>query len=357
MESLTDEAEISWYQHWGPCKRTLEVLNEDGVCNIGTHNVNSFPDQNEPKLVRMHQTYKDMHVVGMSELNRNWSRMSEKDQLRNKFKKLWRNKRIKTTWLREKNWKFSKVQQGGVALMARGEAATYTQDVSEDSHGLGRWNWMCLEASSVNEKTAIFQIYRPKKNIEDAGSSYMQQKAMMKTNECPLVRFSQDLLKQIDDIILEGFQIILMGDFNIDLTSKDPLIEELKNRGIVDIMEQKHEYKGVPNTRSPGSKPIDGIFSSKSLEVIRCGYDAGDPMMSDHRFVWAQFSWRSMLGDTRAKVCSHKERCLQTKYKKVTKKFNELLEEQIEIHKLLDKAIKLYEGTEDGVPLTDEQST
>ena len=71
-----------WFQHWGPCKREKEILNDGHLCNIGTHNINSFPDKNVPKAVRMMQTYKDMHVVGLSELNRNWLQMPEKDQIR-----------------------------------------------------------------------------------------------------------------------------------------------------------------------------------------------------------------------------------------------------------------------------------
>ena len=51
-----------------------------------------------------------------------------------------------------------------------------------------------------------------------------------------------------------------------------------------------------------------------------------------------------------------KEIRLQTKYKKVMTKFNELLEAQIELHKLLDKAEVLYEETVLRVPLTNEQS-
>ena len=160
--------------------------------------------------------------------------------------------------------------------MMRGQAATYVQDVGEDKDGLGRWNWMCLEATSANHKTAVMQMYRPVKNIVDSGSVYMQQKSRMRTDECPLARFDKDLLAQIDALLIEGYQFILMGDFNIDLTANSKLVEELADRESIDVMKEKHQYRGVPNTRNPGSKPIDGIFASKSLEVVRCGYDAGD---------------------------------------------------------------------------------
>ena len=73
------DVENSWFRHWGPCKREKEILTDEELCNVGTHNINSFPDKNVPKAVRMMQTYKDMHVVGLSELNRNWLQMPEKD--------------------------------------------------------------------------------------------------------------------------------------------------------------------------------------------------------------------------------------------------------------------------------------
>ena len=173
---IVSDVENSWFQHWGPRKREKEKFTDDELCNIGTHNINSFPDRNVPKMVRMLQTYKDMHVVGMSELNQNLFQMQEKDQLREWFKKLLRNKRIKTTWLKDRDWHYLRVQKGGVATMMRGQAATYVQDVEEDKDGLGRWNWMCLEATSANHKTAVMQMYWPVKSTLDSGSVYMQQK-------------------------------------------------------------------------------------------------------------------------------------------------------------------------------------
>ena len=351
-----EEANVRWFPHWGTCKREKDILNDEHLCSVGNHNINSFPDKNVPKMVRMMQTYKDMHIVGMSELNRNWFQMQEKDQPRERFKKLWRSKRLKTSWLKDRDWRHSKVQQGGVATMLRGQAATYVQDVGEDKHGLGRWNWMCMEATSLNKKTCVIQMYRPVRNTEDPGSVFMQHKCRMRTDECPLQRFDEDLLDQIDDLMSEGFQIILMGDFNTDLTSTCTLIEELFLRSIIDVMDDIVGYGDVPNTRRPGSKPIDGIFTSMSLEVERCGYDAGDTMMSDHRFLWAQFTWDSMLGIHRSKVCSVKERRLQTKYDKVLLKFNSLFEGMIDQHKLLEKATKLDNETVQDLPLTEEQA-
>ena len=61
----------------------------------------------------------------------------------------------------------------------------------------------------------------------------------------------------VDDILLEGFQVMLMGDFNMDLSRGNYLIEELEKRGIIDVMKRKLNYTDVPNTRYPGSKPID----------------------------------------------------------------------------------------------------
>ena len=73
-----------------------------------------------------------------------------------------------------------------------------------------------------------------------------------------------------------------MGDFNTDLTADSFLIKELQKNGIIDIMEDHIGYDRAINTRNPSSKPIDGIFASISLEVVRCGYDEGDTLMSDH---------------------------------------------------------------------------
>ena len=104
-----EEANVRWFQHWGTCKREKDILNDKHLCSVGTHNINSFLDKNFPKMVRMMQTYKDMHIVGMSELNRNWFQMQEKDQPRERFKKLWRSKRLKTSWLKDRDWRHSRL--------------------------------------------------------------------------------------------------------------------------------------------------------------------------------------------------------------------------------------------------------
>ena len=146
-----------------------------------------------------------------------------------------------------------------------------------------------------------------------------------------------------------------MGDFNTDLTSDSFLIKELRKKGIIDIMEDRIGYDRAINTRNPGSKPIDGIFASNSLDVVRCGYDAGDTLMSDHTFIWAQFAWDSLLGLQRSKACPPKERRLQIKYEKVMLHFNAMLEEVIERHRLLQKAETLEKEILQGQPLSKAQ--
>ena len=66
----------------------------------------------------------------------------------------------------------------------------------------------------------------------------------------------------------KGYNIIVMGDFNLDVTDEDAyLVKELKTRGIIERITDRHGKQSAPNTFRWGSRTIDGIFSSKEMEM------------------------------------------------------------------------------------------
>ena len=92
-------------------------------------------------------------------------------------------------------------------------------------------------------------------------------------------------------MLIDGFRVIVMGDFNLDVRDdKNKLILELKRRGIRERITGRYGPNSAPNTHERGSYLIDGIFASDEIEMIRGGYRGGNPALSDHRFSWAEFT-------------------------------------------------------------------
>ena len=106
--------------------------------------------------MRMQQEYQNCEVVGISELNRNWTKIRAQDSYRNRTKRWWTLPKTEIAWIEDNDWP-SEYQQGGVALTIHDTLAPYVKDKGKDVAGLGRWVWMTLEGRS-ERKTAIIQI-------------------------------------------------------------------------------------------------------------------------------------------------------------------------------------------------------
>ena len=338
--------ERGWFKHYGDSYTdTLKNKHKNTTYEqftVGTINAHYIGEKGSPQIFDLQDAIKGNTVQGMSELNVNFSRVPAHDQLRERMKNTWRaGMKSVNTWIREDDFRKSESQLGGVAMLTHGETSSFVQETGEDSSGLARWNWMSFEGLS-EVKTTIIQVYRPNKNTNNSGSVYMQQASRI-PEEDVLRRYDDDLLQLVDEMQEKGFNIIVMGDFNLDVTDEEQyLVKELKARGIIERITDRHGKQNAPNTFRWGSKSLDGIFSSREMEVIHCGYRAGDPKLSDHRMAWAEFTKAAVIGVDCGEMFKPPMRRLQCKYKKVVKKFNQLLMKQMNTHKLLQKAETLW---------------
>ena len=79
------------------------------------------------------------------------------------------------------------------------------------------------------------------------------------------------------------------------------LTKALWEIGMFEAVISNHKDKSVPSTcaKNTQRKPIDSIWTSPGLTVLRCGFlPFHDPMgfMSDHRLVWADICNEDLLG-------------------------------------------------------------
>jgi hypothetical protein len=274
--------------------------------------------------------------MGLTEINRNWYKIDAQDFYSERIKYWWDKSITKTTWLKDREWP-SQFQRGGCGITAQGSLADYVQDTGEDEEGLGRWCWLTVEGADT-ASTCIIQLYRPVRNEKGFESVFRQQAAI--TEDDPLIKFDKELMELID-IQQEQHQVIIMGDFNEDMSKDSDLKANLEDRGLYNPLESR--YGTQPNTHSRGSVPIDGIWIPMGMDLIRGGFDEGCDSLSDHREIWVDLDISQVLGHNRGEFKSPKTRKLQGSNEKSVKKFNQLFNKQMSKSKLLTRALGLRE--------------
>ena len=171
--------EEAWLECYGDRYENIGKKQGDSEENkpfvVGSGNAHYLSKKGSPKLITLQDEIKGNTVQGLSEHNTNFSKVSQQDHLKERFKKVWRKYKTRTTWIKTKNWKQKGSHQpGGVALITNGDASDYMNESGEDDQGLARWVWMKFEGRS-EVKTAVIQIYRPVKNMKGEHSVYVQQ--------------------------------------------------------------------------------------------------------------------------------------------------------------------------------------
>ena len=340
-------------RHYGDERERTEAT-EDHLVRIITQNINTFPKMGTLKQDRMKHEMKMNTVIGMSELNTNWAKIPAAESFHNRTRHWWTRPKTQTAWLYDPEWP-NQHQKGGVALTVQAHLSPYVQTKGKDESGLGRWAWITLESRSET-KTVIIQIYRPCRNSTDLGSVYNQQKAWTEQQD-PVATFDKDLIETIDNFRRSGHQIIVMGDFNNPPGQKETrsIEKELAERDIINHITQRYGEGLAPNTQARGSHPIDAIYCSRSIDMIRGGFDKGMDEISDHRAVWMDITMDTLLGVDRGVFQKPINRKLQVKNKKVTDRFNRAFERQIIKHKMIEKAEKLMEIARKNKKLTKQE--
>ena len=359
-----DEADLreqGWSKTFGAqrnCERGEDGNKEDDVIRVATYNINGFPKMNRQgttKAARIKEVTKNIDCIGMSEINRNWLKINSQQSLYQRLQAWWKQHKTAHTWLKDYEWP-SQYQQGGTSLsFTSDKISKYGQEKGEDMSGLGRWVWQTVEGHSET-KSVIIQVYRPTRNTKDNGSTFMQQRVAA-DEEDPLKIFDIDLLNLVDGFLEDNFQIVLMGDFNINLEGQSHLEKELKARGIEDVIRTTYGYAAAPNTHKRGSHPIDAIFASDTIQITQGGYDRGRPDISDHRMIWADITMDSLLGVDRGDIQRPKAKKLQISNRVVTSRFNRLFVQQMVHHNLLAKARKLEADIGDTKTMTPDQAS
>ena len=258
------------------------------IIRIAFQNINGFGiTKKDCKAERIREFMEEnsIDIFGMAEMNVNWRIVGKKNTINDLTRGWFENQRVNTAY-NQHDRTCQNYQPGGTAIITRNETSLRVLKEGQDERKLGRWCWQLFRGKD-DIRVRMVSIYFPTiprdKKFGHKKVYSQQQKALlqMKITESVWATFWTDLTKEIDKWIQEGDQLILGGDWNIDVR-KEQFQQRFRERNLIPAIISRHGKEG-PGTYNNGSAPIDEIFISSTLSVIACGYLDHGSTMGDHR--------------------------------------------------------------------------
>ena len=221
---------------------------------------------------------------------------------------------------------------------------------------LGRWCFTTLRGRN-GIQTRVYSVYRPCSTLglSTVHSQHIAYLTSKSDDRTPQKAFIEDLTAELQAAKAGGYQLIIGGDFNLDLTTDvlDEFMDLLELKNV--ILDRHQAHQAPPATYFRGSKPVDGFLISRTMQVTGCGWLHRHCSPGDHLVSWMDTSYHSIFGNevpfnltkTARRLQMHDSRCW-TKYNKAfqksIKKSNTIpVTENIYLRALEDQSIEVQE--------------
>ena len=327
-------------------------IKEESDFRLISQNLNGIPAYSSDaanKGFKEFFMYTQADVTANSELNVHWRNVNDGDRLHSRMNTWFDGLKPNVTYNTTDRPK-GVFQVGGTAIFSTDKACNRVMESGADPTGLGRWCWTRYRGKD-GLSLRVASVYIPHNQGGDM-SVYGQHRFCFNkagNPRVPRVAFWHDFLHEVKKWIAAGDQLALMGDWNEDV--RDVERKYLRQFGLYEAITKRH---GPAPTHQCGSKPIDGIFLSRTIEMIRGGYlPFGEGFKSDHRVVWADLATRSVFGHLMPPIVRAAARRLNCKDPRVVKKFIASYEAFVEKHLLVERAEYLRRTT--SCPLSTQQ--
>ena len=109
----------------------------------------------------------------------------------------------------------------------------------------------------------------------------------------------------------------------------------------------------APNTYRDGSRPIDCILASSSLQIVKAGYSSADKEhWGDHRTIWCDVSTQSALGQDVPNIVHMGARRLKLNDPRITERYAAKAQADLAKYNLRIRAVVLEQAIQDGLEAT-----
>ncbi len=93
----------------------------------------------------------------------------------------------------------------------------------------------------------------------------------------------------------------------------------------------------APYTHPAGRSPFEGAYKSLEIEIVNLSMLTFADSPGDHRSLCFDISTRSLLGNFKHKKCQLVSRCLVTSQQSSVKRYNKIVCEQFDIHRIMER--------------------
>ncbi len=229
----------------------------------------------------------------LQEVGSHWSKLDPSDQWVERVRNLADSTAIFANNTREPDFS-TKLQYGGVGIVATSEVRHRMIERGKDPSGLGRWVWMRM-LGREGHYVRFVSAYRPCSS--GGASSVFQQHNRVLDNRNPRTAILEDLVSAMTEWKTLGDHLILGMDANEDIRHGEvhTLLAEV---GLREVILDHHSDLSPPATqnRNQRREPIDGIWATSGITISRGGYlGFGEGCPSDHRVLWFDASFSVAL--------------------------------------------------------------
>ena len=229
-------------------------------------------------------------------------------------------------------------QPGGV--MSGFTSNLNTRFISSMPDPLGRW--ICHRFRGKERDSCIYSIYRVHRKTDEASgltTAWMQQRVLPRAQKIldnPRDAVIKDICDRVKKDIDAHRSVILLCDFNEGLDSKEKTFDKLYELRLINMM-QERMTEPLPKPWNRGKTAIDHIFMT--VDVARSFKKAGFApfdliSLSDHRGLFFDLDMLMLFDEKSKDIEPAKFRKLQSSNLKRVQKYNKLLEEEWDLHKI-----------------------
>ena len=333
----------------GACQLIDDQFGDSMVCKqqhtlrtafVNVRGVGVYAAHEKTPAIRGYMEDWDVDQMLIAEGNANWSLIKEEDSLYERFRGRWEGLNVNTAHLL-KPTSPTRFQYGGVASILRNKASHKVFKSGRDKSGMGRWCWTLMQGKG-GIRTRFITGYRPCKG-GTPGSVYNQQAKFMvdrKDYRCPRDAFFEDLEKEMRPWMEAGEQLVFSFDCNSD-TRSPTIISLFASLHMREIFVERHG-RNAPPTHNTGTKPIDAVFASTTIEVVQCAMTPFDMFLKlDHRILVYDITYTSAFGTIMPDIRRPKARRCQCNQPRVVQRFAKRYEKEAKAKKLPERAFQL----------------
>ena len=236
-------------------------------------------------------------------------------------------------------------QPGGV--FSGFDSSLNSRFISSEQDPIGRWH--CQTFRGTQKDIKIYTMYRVHRKTDDTAgltTAWMQQRSALRSKNItsnPRDDVITSLCSKIRKDLDSNKSVILMGDFNEFIGSREQTHEKLMEIGLINLMQNTIE-SSLPKTWNRGKDAIDHVYMSVDVvkSVKKSGFAPFELIaLSDHRGLFFDLDSAILFEEKLHQVEPAKFRRLQSSNMKRVKEYHRLLEDEWKNHKIDERLQKI----------------